>query len=97
VPLTTVLEPPALPWPEVGFPPVVVVNSAAPPPPPEPPFAPVEVAFIPPPPPPPTDVIDPLVAAEFVTVPVPKTELDPEFPWKPPPETEAPPAPTVTV
>jgi hypothetical protein len=33
-----------------------------------------------PPEPPPIDVIVPLVAAELVTVPVPKTELEPEVP-----------------
>jgi hypothetical protein len=44
--------------------------------------------------PPPTEVIDPLVAAEFVTVPVPKTEL---LPLVAAPDTLVPPAPTVTV
>jgi hypothetical protein len=46
-----------------------------------------------PPFPPPTEVIDPLVAAEFVTVPVPKTELLPLVAGA----TLDPPAPTVTV
>ena len=68
--------PPALPCPVVADPPVSVI---LPPPPPLPPDAPL--AELPAPPaPPPSAVIVPLVAAELVTVPVPKTEGEPDEP-----------------